>query len=64
MDRICHAIAEAFRDLAEYRKAKWRKGEIDAPEMLFIASPGFFGPVPQIAQEWPSHEFGRRHRGD
>ena len=37
-------IAEAFRDLAQHRGAKWRKGAIVGTEMLFIASPGFFGP--------------------
>lgn len=44
-------IAEAFRDLAEYRKAKWRKGAIVGTEMLFIASPGFFGPPGQQRDE-------------
>lgn len=44
-------IAEAFRDLAEYRGAKWRKGAIVGTEMLFIASPGFFGPPGQQRDE-------------
>ena len=46
-------IAEAFRDLAQHRGAKWRKGAIVGTEMLFIASPGFFGPPGPRRDEGP-----------
>lgn len=49
-------IAAAFKDLAEKRGAKWRKGAIVGTEMLFIASPDFFGPAgperDKLAAEW------------
>lgn len=49
-------IAAAFKDLAERRGAKWRKGAIVGTEMLFIASPDFFGPAgperDKLAAEW------------
>lgn len=37
-------IETAFLNLANRRGIKWRKGAIVGTEMLFIASPGFFGP--------------------
>lgn len=37
-------ISAAFKAVAERTGAKWRKGAIVGTEMLFIASPGFFGP--------------------
>lgn len=49
-------IAAAFKDLADKRGAKWRKNAIVGTEMLFIASPDFFGAAgPQrekLANEW------------
>lgn len=37
-------IAEAFQAIAEEGNLKWRKNAIVGTEMLFIASPDFFGP--------------------
>ena len=49
-------IETAFVDLAKRKGVKWRKGAIVGTEMLFIASPGFFGPPgpnrDQKAREW------------
>lgn len=49
-------IAEAFKATAEGANLKWRKNAIVGTEMLFIASPGFFGPPGAArnkkAEEW------------
>ena len=49
-------IEQAFVGLAKSQGVKWRKGAIVGTEMLFIASPGFFGPPGPIrdarARKW------------